>query len=332
MEERKNRTEDFKRRSSRKKRRNSAFTGNMDGILALLCNKYTVIIVVVLIVLVLVLSIFGKNNNEDQTGSSGDVETTQEETGIDPGTYEFEQDTDSKLCDLIHAYFDAMKSYDAGAYMDIVVGEEMNQEKLEKKGEFIEDYRNITCYSKPGMTEGSYVAFVYYEIKFHNIDTLAPAMIRLYVCTNEDGTMYINGGKMDEELAGYVNIVSNDEQLRQLENDTNKKLADARVADGKLDALIQLLIDGSVVPTEPETTEEPETDISEMTFEERSETVITTTSVRIRSTPTTDNDDNILGKVGAGEELKRVGYNTSWSKIIYKGQEAYISSEYVITK
>ena len=84
--------------------------------------------------------------------------------------------------------------------------------------------------------------------------------------------------------------------------------------------------------TEPETTTEPETDISEMVFEERNEKVITTTSVRIRSTPTTDSDDNILGKVEAGEELKRVGYNANWSKIIYDGKEAYISSEYVITK
>ena len=68
-----------------------------------------------------------------------------------------------------------------------------------------------------------------------------------------------------------------------------------------------------------------------MTFEERDETVLTTSTVRVRSTPTTDTDDNVLGRIAPGEKVKRVGYNSSWSKIIYQDQEAYVSSDYLIT-
>ena len=33
----------------------------------------------------------------------------------------------------------------------------------------------------------TYIAYVYYEIKFIGIDTKAPSMIRLYICQNKDG-------------------------------------------------------------------------------------------------------------------------------------------------
>ncbi|MBP3700836.1 MAG: SH3 domain-containing protein [Lachnospiraceae bacterium] len=335
MEERNKRNESMRRRSSRRKRRTSAATGNIDKALALFQNKFAlvVVVVVVLIALVLGLSFCGKDDEGKTTTDSGEVIVgTTEAPGVDPSTYELQKNAIPQLNELVNTYFSAMKNADAQGYMNIVAGDELTQEKLEKKGEFIEDYQNVECYTKPGMVEGTYVAFVYYEIKFHNIDTLAPSMIRLYVCTNEDGSMYINAGELDAELTGYMNVISNDEDLRLLEDETNRKLADACAADDKLNALYDLLKQGTVPETEPETTEEPETDISEMVFEERNEKVITTTSVRIRSTPTTETDDNILGKVEAGEELKRVGYNANWSKIIYKGEEAYISSEYVITK
>lgn len=334
MEERNVGSENMRRRSSRRNRRNSA-AGFMDKVLALLNNRFAIVIVVVivLIVLVLLLSSLGNRDGEDTTTDSGEmmVETTASQ-GVDPSTYELQKDAIPEVNELVQTYFTVMKNADAQGYMNIVAGDEMTQEKLQKKGEFIEDYRNIICYTKPGMTDGSYVAFVYYDVKFHNIDTLAPSMSRLYICSNDDGSMYINAGTLDPELVGYINIISNDESLRLLTIDTNKKLTDACASDEKLAALYQLLVNGSVQPTEPETTTEPETDISQMVFEERDEKVLTTTSVRVRSTPTTDSDDNILGKVEAGEELKRVGYNANWSKVIYKGQEAYISSDYVITK
>lgn len=298
-------------------------------------NRYSMKLVVGVTMFALMLGMSGCGNNDvgEETADSADVsmETTAEvEDVIDPSSYELQKDAVPKVNELINTYFTVMKNADEAGYMNIVSGDEMTHDKLVKKGEFIEDYLNIACYTKPGMSEGEYVAFVYYEVKFRNIDTPAPSMIRLYVCSNHDGAMYIYAGDVDAELAEYINIVSNDAELRQLENQTNQKLKDACASDDKLAALYQLLID-VVQPAEPETTEAPESGSDELVFEERNEKVITTTAVRVRSTPTTDTDDNILGKVEAGEELKRVGYNDSWSKIIYNGKEAYVSSEYVIT-
>jgi len=335
MEELNRRNDDIRRRSSRRRRRASGIAGYFDKAAALFQNKFTmvIIVVVVLIALVLGLSVCGKNGQTDETTDSGEVivETTPEPV-VDPSTYELQKDAIPQINALVENYFTVMKNADAEGYMNIVVGDEMTQDKLAKKGEFIEDYQNFVCYTKPGLSDGDHVVFVYYDIKFHNIDTWAPSLSRLYVCTNEDGSMYIYAGTLDAELVGYINTISNDDAVRQLKKETDQKLADACASDSKLSALVDLLIKGTIQETEPETTQEPETDVSEMVFEERDEKVITTTAVRVRSTPTTESDDNILGKVEAGEELKRIGYNDGWSKVIYKGHEAYISSEYVITK
>lgn len=40
----------------------------------------------------------------------------------------------------------------------------------------------------------------------------------------------------------------------------------------------------------------------------------------------------ILTRVNQGEELLRTGYHEKWSRVIYQGQECYISSDYVSTK
>lgn len=58
--------------------------------------------------------------------------------------------------------------------------------------------------------------------------------------------------------------------------------------------------------------------------------VFITSDVRVRSTPTTD-EDNILGTVSAGETFEFLGYseNRNWVRIRYSDGEGYVSSSYV---
>ncbi len=300
-------------------------------------NKMALIILaaVVLVVLVLILrSCGGEDGTAGETSGEiivGEGETAPTRSAED---YALKQDAIPELNELVNTYFEAMKNFDAETYTNIVAGDDMTTEKLQKKGEFIEDYQNISCYTKPGISDGDYVAYVYYEVKFHNVDTLCPALIQLYICTNEDGSMYINAGSLDSELAGYINTVSNDEDVRLLKEETNQKMNEAMAADEKLNLVVQKLNEGASYTEEEETTaaETQPQDISQMTFEDRDEDVLTTTTVRVRSTPTTESDDNIVANIEPNETLHRTGYNEQWSRITYDGEEAYVSSDYVILK
>ncbi|MCI8403039.1 MAG: SH3 domain-containing protein [Lachnospiraceae bacterium] len=324
--------------SPQKDNKPSALTDYINKVVTFFKNnkKFGIVLFVAagLILMVLILDAVNQKEKPEETiPSSTDHEiivSPPEETTEDPTIYELKKDAIPQLNELVGTYFAAMKNNDAEAYSNIVAGDDMTEEKLRKKGEYIEDYQNISCYTKPGMTDGTYVTYVYYEVKFLNVDTLCPALSQLYICTNEDGTMYINAGPLSSELAGYINTIGNDEQVLDLIHETDRKMEAAMNGDEKLSVFVQKLRELAVYETEP-ATEEPETDISEMTFEERDENVLTTTTVRVRSTPSTDTDDNVIGRLAAGEKVKRVGYNGKWSKIIYQGEEAYASSDYLIT-
>ncbi len=295
-----------------------------------------VLAIVIVLLLVFVVSQCNRGKKDDIDHNQGETDefvvTVTEDSTEDPSYYDLKEEAIPALSELIHTYFEAMENKDVDQYTSIVTGDDMTAEKLEKKGEFIENYQNIVCYTKPGMTEGTYIAYVYYEVKFHNIDTLAPALIQLYVCTNEDGTMYIYAGSLDAELAAYKNAMSASEDVLALNAETEDKLEEAMAADEKLTMLIEKLREGAEYEEEETEPETEEVSVDERVFEDRDETVLTTTTVRVRSTPSAVSDDNIVGLLEAGEKVTRTGYNDRWSRIEYNGEVAYIATQYLILK
>lgn len=65
-------------------------------------------------------------------------------------------------------------------------------------------------------------------------------------------------------------------------------------------------------------------------FTEVNETVYATDSVNVRSSYSTSS--NVIGSLDKGDSVTRIGKSSSWSKVKYNGQTAYISSDYLTTK
>lgn len=93
-----------------------------------------------------------------------------------------------------------------------------------------------------------------------------------------------------------------------------------------------------VVETTPDTAEttpvsQEETPVLEEVgpkFTEVNETVYATTSVNVRSSYSADS--NKVGSLSAGASATRTGVgDNGWSRIIYNGNEAYVSSDYLTT-
>ncbi len=63
-------------------------------------------------------------------------------------------------------------------------------------------------------------------------------------------------------------------------------------------------------------------------FEAADETVyVTGSQVNVRKSPSANGE--VLDKLDKGTALKRTGYSESWSRVVYKDKECYISSRYV---
>lgn len=288
-------------------------------------------------------------------GESSVIPITNDSDEVKDAAIELTEEKDSAITELFKTYFNDLKAGDAAALGKIMVNAP-DQETVSKEIEYIEDYQNIRCYSRTGLLEGTYVVFVYYEVKFKNIDTLAPSMIREYVCTNEDGALFINNGDVDGEIAAWLDEVQNSDSAAALVADVNNALASAAESDEKLSALIAKLHEGvqegngesSAAPetSSPESSQPAETTAAETTPAETTpaETTAAETKPEVSYTPF-DSEKQVTAKVNVfirkgpskdaeigsrligGSSVTAVGTDGDWTVVKYSGGLGYILSE-----
>lgn len=88
--------------------------------------------------------------------------------------------------------------------------------------------------------------------------------------------------------------------------------------------------DGSVVPGAEEDGEDG-APVEVEGFTAMNDTVTTTTDLRLRSTPDSSVDNNIVATATRGTQLKRTGINDTigWSQVEYNGQTLYCATRYL---
>lgn len=88
--------------------------------------------------------------------------------------------------------------------------------------------------------------------------------------------------------------------------------------------------DGSVVPG-AEDGDQTAAPVEAEGFTAMNDTVTTTTDLRLRSTPDSSVDNNIVATAAKGTELKRTGINDAigWSQVEYNGQTLYCATRYL---
>lgn len=307
-------------------------------------GKYIAVIAVALILIIIIVFSGKKQDTGTTTGANTEVIGISEanETASTENPNALKEDAYPEINQLINTYFTALRDQDVETLSNIMeTNGEIDEEKIRKEGEYIEDYRNIKCYTREGIVEGTYIVFPYYDIKFLNVDTLAPSMIWLYVCTNEDGSLYINKSTFDGEVAAYIDEVCNSEEAKQLVESVESSFAAAMEQDETLAQFVTKLREGAD-PTIPEETE-PQTEETPAETEEQQpeeneggdsqqseETVYASQTVNVRKSPSTDGDQ--AGQLYAGESIQRIGTEGEWSKVLFGGEECYIKSEFLTTE
>lgn len=323
--------------------------------------KHTALLLVFTCMFSFILSGCSSSTKGGKTdGESSVIPITNDSENVQDAAIVLTEEKDSAITELFETYFNDLKAGDAAALGKIMVSAP-DQETVSKEIEYIEDYQNIRCYSRTGLLEGTYVVFVYYEVKFKNIDTLAPSMIREYVCTNEDGALFINNGNVDGEIAAWLDEVQNSDSAAALVADVNNALASAAEADEKLSALITKLHEGvqegsgessaSPETSSPESSQAAETTPAETTAAETTaaettaaETTAAETTPEVSYTPF-DSEKQVTAKVNVfirkgpskdaeigsrligGSSVTAVGTDGDWTVVKYSGGLGYILSE-----
>lgn len=288
-----------------------------------------------------------KEGEQQEAVTDGEVaEETQEESAEPLIDYTvpdvpLEENAYAEVNDLVAKYFNAMTNGDKAtieSLRDTIAQEELI--KIEKESAYIDEFDGIKVYTKPGPMEGSYVAFVSYEIKFSGIDTLAPGLTTFYLCPREDGSLYICDGNMTQQDTDYVKAIVAQADVADIFSRVQTKYAEAMDADAslnefmaglsaKLDAEVSQAMaqaEGESGEATQEQTEEPQEQQSQSQAVE--ELVKATDTVNVRASDS-ENADRI-GRVAMGETVTRYEKKENgWSRVDYNGTEGYIKSEYL---
>ncbi len=285
---------------------------------------------IVLVVLLIIFALNGKKKTEET-----DTEATEAvaESGIEVPDEKYEIDAYPAVNTLLENYCSAKAAGDAEA-MAALSSSMTEEEKIvvQVTAQYYDGFQNYVVYTKPGPIPNSYLAIVGYDIKFKDVDTLAPALTSVYVCTNESGALYVNK-EMDQETDAYFKALAVQDDVVELLKEVQTKYDDAVASDTALATMTSGLQEkiNQEVKTEMAARAAAAQPVEEAPVEEEVPSVITVKAidkVNIRKSASTESD--ALGKAEIGDTFTQMEtLENGWSKIDYNGTEAYIKTEFL---
>lgn len=100
---------------------------------------------------------------------------------------------------LMNKYYEALGSKDVTTLKTLVDTLSAEDEEAIVNNQYIDSYSSVETYTKPGVTDGSYVVFVCFGHKYKSYIDILPGMSCLYVDTKEDGSLYVVANPTQEQ-------------------------------------------------------------------------------------------------------------------------------------
>lgn len=104
-----------------------------------------------------------------------------------------------------------------------------------EKSKFAQEYQNLIVYTKFGPYEGSYIAFVEYDMKIKDIYTPVPGLGTVYLETDgKDGELHVKSEVDDEAVSSLIRAVAGHEDVQALVSSVQKRYEEALLSDSLL--------------------------------------------------------------------------------------------------
>lgn len=104
-----------------------------------------------------------------------------------------------------------------------------------EESKFAQGYQNLIVYTKLGPYEGSYIAFVEYDMKIKDIYTPVPGLGTLYLETDaDDGQIHVISEVDDEAVSSLISAVAVHEDVQALVSSVQMRYEEALLSDSLL--------------------------------------------------------------------------------------------------
>lgn len=296
-------------------------------------------VIAVLVLLLVGVSLMSRKGDSTEAG--------EEEVSVIPvPEVPLEKNAVAAINELMNNYYTALADGDIEK-LELLRDYIKDTTKLQiiEKSHYIERYDNITCYTKAGLEEDSYIVYVYHDVKLYDFDTLVPSLNAWVVYKNESGAYYIHDGELDDNAGYYFTELNMQDDVTNLINSVQAKYNEARANDEALASFLDGFLDlvkedvaKGLAAMEQENAESTEGE--EGTAPEESAQEEESPKVKVTEVETTDtvnvrsSDSEVADKVGKAEKGTRLPLiekrENGWSKIEFEGKEAFIKSEYLV--
>lgn len=317
-------------------------------------NKVVLPAVVVVAVAITVSVSLSLSNRHKEAQQEAEIASAASETATETATEEVPlvANEEGAIYTLIATYYNAMATGDEETLRSVC--DEISDKDMYRYVElsqYIDYYPTLEIYTKTGPEEGAVIAYVYYKISFVGHEEEVPGYQALYICTNDQGGLYIKRGENSEEVNEYIKTVSTQDDVVEFNNKITVEYNELMVDHpevlqyiSELDSQVSIAVGEKLanqVAAETQVaeagTEEGSTDGQDTQTEngEQQEAedqgpqyVTTTTTVNVRSSDSEQADK--LGKVSGGTKLQVLEQRPNgWTKVDYEGKEGYIKTEFL---
>lgn len=310
-------------------------------IFAILGDNKKFLMPAILAVAVVLTVVIAVSANHRATEIAESTATEAESTVFEVPDVAMEENTSPEINALVEKYYAASASGDAETLAAIYKGlDETEILKAVAASEYIDTIDNIKVYTKPGPVEGSYVAYVYNEVKLYDYEGRVPGLEILYICSDENGDLYINGDVVDAGELDYLKQINVQADVIDLNNKVASSYNEMVSGDEALAELLtrmrsglQVSVGEALATSETSTPEESAAEASSEEETDPDKVTVTTRIIKatdvinIRSSDSETAD--ILDKTTKGQEFKELeALANGWSKVEYKGKEAYVKTEF----
>lgn len=262
-------------------------------------------------------------------------ETTGQEKVITP-QYELEENAHQDVNSVIRTYYDAQAEGDVETISSLnTYLNDIEKIRVEEMSKYIESYPVLNIYTKPGLTENSYVAYVYSEVRFLDVEQELPGMQTYYIEQDEIGNFYINDGTYDDTVWNYIKEVTLQDDVVDLNNKVVVKYNELLASDKELSEFIAYLKEkinedvGEILAKEEHPVEVAEAEEPVQEEIVAGNTIVCATDVVNIRTSDSETADKI-DKAQVGQEFTLLEQRgNGWSKVEYEGKEAFIKSDYL---
>lgn len=144
---------------------------------------------------------------------------------------------------FVENYMQALIGCDMNLLSTMVMdASQFNMDMLQKRKQYIIGYSNIDCYTKPGLTEGSYVVYAVMNTQIQGVNAQPLSLHQFYLVPNEyGGFMQDNTSSTNPDIEAYLDKVSQEPDVKELMNRVNTNNEEAAQADETLKAFYDMM-------------------------------------------------------------------------------------------